>query len=95
VVEASNGDAALKLLCDQAAGIDLLVTDVVMPGMDGHELASAARGALPALRVLYTSGYADDAIVRHGLDHAEVAFLEKPYDLHVLAGKVRQVLDVA
>jgi CheY-like chemotaxis protein len=95
VVEASDGDAALKLLRDQADGIDLLVTDVVMPGMDGRQLADAARSAQSSLRVLYTSGYTDDAIVRHGVLQPEVAFLEKPYSVHRLAGKVREVLDLA
>jgi CheY-like chemotaxis protein len=95
VLEARDGDAALKYLRDQVDGIDLLVTDVVMPGMDGRELADAARAEQPSLRVLYTSGYTDDAIVRHGIHHDEVPFLEKPYTVHHLAGKVRQLLDVS
>jgi DNA-binding NtrC family response regulator len=95
VVEASDGKAALELLRDHADGIDLLVTDVVMPGMDGRQLVDAARSERPALRVLYTSGYTDDAIVRHGVIDTEVAFLEKPYSVDRLAGKVRQVLDAA
>ena len=94
VVEASDGNAALQTLRDPATGIDLLVTDVVMPGMDGRELADAARSTQPALRVLYTSGYTEEAIVRHGVRHGEVEFLEKPYDVQRLAGKVREVLDV-
>jgi len=93
VLEASDGDAALKYLRDQADGIDLLVTDVVMPGMNGRELADAARAEQPSLRVLYTSGYTD--VVRHGIRHDEVPFLEKPYTVHHLAGKVRQLLDVS
>jgi PAS domain S-box-containing protein len=93
VLEASDAQAALKLLHDHGNGIDLLVTDVVMPTMDGRELAEAARRECPALRVLYTSGYADDAVLRHGIRLAEVAFIEKPFRVHALAGKVRQVLD--
>jgi len=95
VIEANDGSAALTALRGQLAGVDLLVTDVVMPGMDGRELADSARSERPALRVLYTSGYTDESIVRHGIRHDEVEFLEKPYSVHRLAGKVRAVLDVA
>jgi len=95
VLEASDAQAALRLLRDHGDEIDLLVTDVVMPAMDGRELAEAARKERPGLRVLYTSGYTDDAILRHGVRQAEVAFLEKPFRIHALAGKVRQVLDAA
>ena len=94
VVEASDGHDALELLRAPAAEIDLLVTDVVMPGMNGRELAETAQRARPSLRVLYTSGYTDDAVLQNGIQHTEVAFLEKPYDAGRLAGKVRQVLDV-
>jgi PAS domain S-box-containing protein len=93
VLEASDAQAALKLLRDHGDAIDLLVTDVVMPAMDGRELAEAARKERPSLRVLYTSGYTDDAVLRHGVRLAEVAFIEKPFRIHALAGKVRQVLD--
>jgi len=93
VIEASDGGAALRVLRAQDAQIDLLVTDVVMPGMNGHELAVAALGQQPSLRVLYTSGYTDDELVQNGVVHGEVAFLEKPYNAQRLAGKVRQVLD--
>jgi two-component system, cell cycle sensor histidine kinase and response regulator CckA len=94
VLDAGDGREALRLA--QGAGdIDLLITDVVMPGMNGRELAEAARTAQPTLRVLYTSGYTDDAVVRHGVHHDRVAFLEKPYDMHRLAGKVRQILDTS
>jgi CheY-like chemotaxis protein len=93
VLEASDAQAALTLLRDHGDTIDLLVTDVVMPTMDGRELADAARKERPSLRVLYTSGYTDDAVLRHGVRQAEVAFIEKPFRIHALAGKVRQVLD--
>ncbi len=95
VVEAGNGTAALELLRARSAPIDLLVTDVVMPGMNGRELAEAARDERPSLRVLYTSGYTDDAALQSGIRYTEVAYLEKPYDVHGLADKVREVLDVA
>ena len=93
VLEAGDAHTALQLLREHGEAIDLLVTDVVMPAMDGRELAEAARQQRPSLRVLFTSGYADDAVLRHGVHQAEVAFIEKPFGIRALAGKVRQVLD--
>lgn len=75
--------------------IHLLVTDVVMPHMDGRSLAEALQSQDGKLRVLYTSGYTDDAIVRYGVQRADVAFLRKPYTLEALRTKVREVLDAA
>jgi CheY-like chemotaxis protein len=93
VVEAGDGHTALRQL--DASGIDLLLTDIVMAGMDGHELATEARVRRPQLKVLYTSGYTDDAVVRHGVERGDVDLIEKPFRIHALAGKVRQVLDAA
>jgi CheY-like chemotaxis protein len=93
VLEAGDARTALQLLRDHGDDVDLLVTDVVMPAMDGRELAEAARRHRPSLRVLYTSGYADDAVLRHGVHQADVAFIEKPFRIHALADKIRQVLD--
>ncbi len=95
VLEAANGNAALELINDHANAIDLLVTDVVMPGMDGRSLVEAATKERPELHVLYMSGYADDAVVRHGVYQADVAFIEKPFRIHALASKVRHILDAA
>jgi PAS domain S-box-containing protein len=95
VLEAADARDALRLLHDHAHDIDLLVTDVVMPGMDGRELVHAARTQRPSLKVLYISGYNDDAVIRHGVMHAEVNILEKPFPGHSLATKVRQILDAA
>ena len=69
------------------------MTDVVMPHMGGRELAESLRAQRAAMRVLYTSGYTDDAVVRYGVQHAEVAFVSKPFDLSTLRRKVREVLD--
>jgi two-component system cell cycle sensor histidine kinase/response regulator CckA len=93
VLEAGNGPAALELMVDQRRRIDLLVTDVVMPGMDGRELANTARREWPSLQVLYISGYTDDAVVQHGVLRADVDLLEKPFHSEALAVRIRQMLD--
>jgi two-component system cell cycle sensor histidine kinase/response regulator CckA len=91
VYEAENGRAALRVLDERP--IDILVTDVVMPGMDGRRLFEAAHLRMPDLPVLFMSGYTDDEVVHRGVRAAELAFLEKPFRVHALAAKVRQVLD--
>jgi two-component system, cell cycle sensor histidine kinase and response regulator CckA len=93
VFAAGDAEDALGILEAGGAAIDLLATDVVMPGVSGRELAEALRPRFPGLRVLYTSGYTDDTVVRHGVLHEQVAFLQKPYTPTDLLRKVRQVLD--
>ncbi len=92
VLEASGGNSALELFGDAARPLDLLVTDVVMPELDGRQLAEALRQRYPGLKVLYTSGYTDDAVVRYGVLHADVPFLQKPYTARTLLGKIREAL---
>src|SRR6266576_2538845 len=93
VLEAADGPSALQLSARHLDGIDILVTDVVMPGMSGRELAERLAPERPSMKVLYTSGYTDDAMVRQGVLSAGVAFLQKPFVPDSLARKVREVLD--
>ncbi len=93
VVQARNGPEALDAARKHAGTIDLVVTDVVMPGMSGRELAEKILKERPAVRLLFMSGYTDDATVRHGIVESRVAFLQKPFSPRALARKVREVLD--
>jgi response regulator RpfG family c-di-GMP phosphodiesterase len=93
VLEARNGKEAIELEQTVAATIHLLLTDVVMPDMNGRQLAESILPRRQGLKVLYMSGYTDDAIVRQGVMDASHAFLQKPYSLLSFARKVREVLD--
>ena len=92
VVEAKSGENALELLEKGNAPIDVLVTDVVMPQMDGTELIKRVRERMTSMRVICISGYAEETF-RNRLDSApDVHFLPKPFSLEQLAGKVKEVL---
>jgi two-component system, cell cycle sensor histidine kinase and response regulator CckA len=93
VLEASTGAEALTQAQRYAGRIDLLVTDVVMPGMSGRELALAFMHLRPESRLLYMSGYADGAVIDHGVFAEGTIFLQKPFTMDALTAKVRQVLD--
>jgi two-component system cell cycle sensor histidine kinase/response regulator CckA len=93
VLEAGNGGEALELIQTQAGVIDLLVTDVVMPEMNGKTLADHMVRRYPEIRVLFISGYTDRAIVHHGRLEPDVTFLQKPFAPLALAQKVREALD--
>lgn len=92
VVEARNGAEALEAL-ERHGGAALLFTDVVMPGVDGRELAERARQACPGLRVLFTTGYTRNAIIHDGRLDADVQLITKPFSTEQLARKVRAMLD--
>ncbi|WP_375195741.1 CHASE3 domain-containing protein [Sphingobium sp.] len=92
IVQASDGEQALAMLAIQPR-IDMLFTDIVMPGINGRELADRARETRPDLKILYTTGYTRNAIVHNGMLDPGLSFLAKPFTLDQLAMKVRQVLD--
>jgi CheY-like chemotaxis protein len=94
VHEAPGGEHALELaerLKDRT--IHLLLTDVVMGGISGRELAERLKAQRPKIRVLFMSGYTEDAIIRHGVYTAQAAFIGKPFSPAALTAKVREVLD--
>jgi signal transduction histidine kinase/CheY-like chemotaxis protein len=92
-LEAADADAALALAADRAGRIDLLLTDVAMPGMNGRELAERLRRHHPDTRVLFMSGYAEDEVLARGVDRGAVELLRKPFRTDELAARVRKVLD--
>jgi CheY-like chemotaxis protein len=93
VVEAKNSAEAEQLAEKYGAKIHLLLTDVIMPGISGRELAKRLSAQRPALRVLYMSGYTYNVIAQGGTLERGVAFLQKPFTPRVLVEKVREVLD--
>ena len=93
VLEAPQGDEA-SYICKQHKGpIHLMVMDVVMPGMNGRELAKSLASYHPEMKVLYMSGYTDNAIVHHGILERGLNFIQKPFTMDGLLGKIREVLD--
>lgn len=94
VLEATSAARALQISAAHSGPIHLLATDVVMPGTGGRQLAEQLRASRPDLRVLFLSGYTDNALTGPGARAADVHFLSKPFTTATLARKVRDVLDV-
>jgi two-component system, cell cycle sensor histidine kinase and response regulator CckA len=92
VLEAGNGDSGLAAAAQYDGTIDLVISDVVMPGMGGRELVQRLLESRPAIKVLYLSGYTEDAIVSDGTDESDKTFLQKPFTLQNLSRTVRDVL---
>jgi nitrogen-specific signal transduction histidine kinase len=92
VIEARGPEEAVRWMTVSGARLDLLLTDVVMPGMNGRQLYQKLEAIQPTLRVLYTSGYTDNVIVHHGVLDPGIQFLQKPFTLQALRQKVRQSL---
>ncbi|HEY7585296.1 MAG TPA: response regulator [Candidatus Deferrimicrobiaceae bacterium] len=93
VVHASNGNAAVETAKAHGGRIDLLLTDIVMPGINGRELAEKLRRIHPEMKVLFTSGYTENAVVHQGILDEGVDFIGKPFSPPVLAKKIREVLE--
>jgi len=93
VLAAKSGEDALRIGKEYEGPIDLLLTDVVMPTISGKETAERLQPLYPQMKVIYMSGYTDDAIVHLGVLEPGLNFIEKPFSPDVLASKVREVLD--
>jgi CheY-like chemotaxis protein len=93
VLEAKHADEALTLAAGYHGEIHLLLTDVVMPLMSGRDLADQLTPLRPEMKVLYMSGYTDEAIVHHGVLEAGTAFIGKPFSISALTRKLREILD--
>jgi len=92
VIEAENGHMALELAAMHAGQIHLLMTDVVMPGISGRELADRVGQIRPGIKILYMSGYTDQAVVHHGILETDAVLLQKPFTAATLAAKLREIL---
>jgi CheY-like chemotaxis protein len=92
VLEAAGGEEAIRLVAGHQSPIDLLITDVVMPVMSGRELAERLTAERPGMKVLFISGFADRAVVHHGMLSPGINYLQKPFPLSELARKVQEIL---
>jgi two-component system cell cycle sensor histidine kinase/response regulator CckA len=92
VIEASNGESALEFIRQEAEDINLIVTDVVMPKMDGPTLMEHIKNHNPNMKVIFISGYTEDSFRESLANDSKVHFLSKPFNLKELAGKVKEVL---
>lgn len=94
VVDAANAEQALELLSSLDTVPDLLITDLMLPGLNGQELASRVREQYPSIRVLFTTGYGAESVDLDHSDAAHTSHLQKPFSLRVLRQRVRDMLDL-
>ena len=92
VLAAGSGKEALSAASEHEGHIDLLITDVVMPGMSGRELFEMLGSLYPDLKTIFMSGYTDDAVLRYGIHQQDATFLQKPFAMGTLARKVSDTL---
>jgi PAS domain S-box-containing protein len=95
VLAVRDADEAARVCTERPCGVDLLLTDVMMPEVNGRVLAERLGALAPSMRILFMSGYSDEAVHRHGVLGESAAFLEKPFTERTLARKVREVLDAS
>jgi CheY-like chemotaxis protein len=95
VLQAAHAEEAVRVSCGFPGQIDLLLTDVVMPGVNGREMANKLKPLRPDMKVLYVSGYTQDAFAISGMIDPNEAFLDKPFPPEKLAQKIREVLNTA
>ena len=95
VIAAASGNDALRILAGYSGTVDLLVTDLVMPGMSGQALAAAVEALRPGTPTLFISGYSEEVASRQGVLDPGIAYLQKPFSPAALAGKIREVLAAA
>jgi DNA-binding NtrC family response regulator len=94
VLDAADGEEALRQAADHEGGIQLLITDVIMPKLGGKELSYKLEKTNPGMKTLYISGYTDNAIVNHGVLDEGLAFIQKPFQPEELIKKIRELLDL-
>ena len=92
VLEAIDAEGGIELYNEFGDEIDLLLTDLIMPGLNGRELASKLSAVSPTIKVIFMSGYTDNPVIRKDLSHLESNYLQKPFTLDGLIDKVREVL---
>ena len=92
VIEAADGAQAVQAFSARGDGIDLVLSDIIMPGMSGREMARALQAVRPGLKVIFMSGYIDDESLAEGLGEGQAPFLSKPFSPAELGAKVREVL---
>ena len=92
VLTAINPNEAIKIVETHSEKIDLLMTDVIMPDINGRELAEKLKGIVPGIKCLYMSGYNADIVTNQGIIGKNVNFIQKPFDIEEIAAKLREVL---